>query len=988
MATKNQSAAVSKTVRTGSGNQTKRRTSAGRNQTQVKKAVVSSGKRSSSGSISRTGVSRNTKSHPSARRKTGARSQKTDYSIFYEILMWLVIAAAVLMQISIFGVGGSVGRSVCDFLFGSFGLMAYPFPFLMFLACAFLIANPGSRKARRKIWGAVLVFLSICGAFQLIFIGYRPTVPDLNTYFDIGNELRTGGGVCGGAITHFLCPYIGVAGCVIILIIVLMIGLVILTERTLLRLLAGKGQALSRTAIDHRQARIEWARETARERESLKNDRRRELQERRSRRASAAGEEAIPEDEVLPVTLSLLPRKNTQKNASDEAPGRTLTAKRVSAANGQTLQVLSLDPLNTPEERASAGRSQRNKAQREANDAGMKTDSDPGQTRKAKSAASRADDFTGSYDDLDGLVIHTSAADTVRRMPDPELPNEADAEGAWSGSVREETASARRTRQKAKSAGPADAGEARVPAEQETKAERPARASRSQIQEGVDHVREEIEQNSSAGAREYIPPSVKLLRGAPRARSGSDTAELRETAAKLQQIFKTFGVNVKVTDVTSGPSVTRYELMPEMGVKVSKIVNLQDDIKLNLAAADIRIEAPIPGKAAVGIEVPNKEKAVVFLRELLESDEFQKHPSSLCYVVGKDIAGSIIVSDIAKMPHLLIAGSTGAGKSVFINTLIMSILFKSKPDDVKLIMIDPKVVELSVYNGIPHLYIPVVTDPKKASGALNWAVVEMDRRYETFAAYKVRDINGYNKRVEALNDIEDDEKPEKMPRIVVIVDELADLMMVCGSEVEDAICRLAQKARAAGIHLVLATQRPSVDVITGLIKANMPSRIAFAVSSGVDSRTILDMTGAERLLGNGDMLFSPSNFKHPLRVQGAFISDEEVADIAAFVRENNQTEGYGKVMEERLDTISKASSSQAGSGSDVDELFYQAGMMVSEKDTVSIGMLQRYFKIGFNRASRIMEQLSEAGVVSPENGTKPRKVLMSREQFENYQEQQ
>ena len=449
---------------------------------------------------------------------------------------------------------------------------------------------------------------------------------------------------------------------------------------------------------------------------------------------------------------------------------------------------------------------------------------------------------------------------------------------------------------------------------------------------------------------------------------------------KLQQTLRNFGVGVTVTNISCGPSVTRYELHPEQGVKVSKIVGLADDIKLSLAAADIRIEAPIPGKSAVGIEVPNKENNTVYLREILESEAFKKHKSKLAFAVGKDIGGQVVVADIAKMPHLLIAGATGSGKSVCINTLIMSVIYKSSPEDVKLIMVDPKVVELSVYNGIPHLLIPVVTDPKKASGALNWAVAEMMDRYEKFAKYNVRDLKGYNEKVARTEDIDDENKPQKLPQIVIIIDELADLMMVAPGEVEDAICRLAQLARAAGIHLVIATQRPSVNVITGLIKANVPSRIAFSVSSGVDSRTIIDMNGAEKLLGKGDMLFYPSGFPKPQRVQGAFVSDEEVQRVVDFLSEQGMTTDYS---EEIVSQIATASAAQAAGGeSSRDEYFIQAGRFILEKEKASIGMLQRMFKIGFNRAARIMDQLAEAGVVGEEEGTKPRKILMTKEEFE------
>ncbi len=482
-----------------------------------------------------------------------------------------------------------------------------------------------------------------------------------------------------------------------------------------------------------------------------------------------------------------------------------------------------------------------------------------------------------------------------------------------------------------------------------------------------------------------FPPMSLLKRGSKS--TGESDAHLRETAMKLQQILQNFGVHVTVTNVSCGPSVTRYELQPEMGVKVSKIVGLTDDIKLNLAAADIRIEAPIPGKAAVGIEVPNKETSAVMLRDLLETQEFKSSQSNISFAAGKDIAGKAVVTDIAKMPHLLIAGATGSGKSVCINTLIMSILYKASPDEVKLIMIDPKVVELSVYNGIPHLMIPVVTDPKKAAGALNWAVAEMTRRYQAFAEYNVRDMKGYNEKVSAAPEI-DGVKQLPMPQIVIIVDELADLMMVAPGDVEEAICRLAQLARAAGIHLVVATQRPSVNVITGLIKANMPSRIAFSVSSGVDSRTIIDMNGAEKLLGRGDMLFYPSGYQKPARVQGAFVTDKEVQSVVDYLKDYNGDADYDEEIVNHVNTseVGAGAAGTAGGneGNERDTYFADAGRLIIDKDKASIGMLQRAFKIGFNRAARVMDQLCEAGVVGGEEGTKPRKVLMSKEEFEQY----
>ncbi len=491
-----------------------------------------------------------------------------------------------------------------------------------------------------------------------------------------------------------------------------------------------------------------------------------------------------------------------------------------------------------------------------------------------------------------------------------------------------------------------------------------------------------------AEAKEYVFPPVHLL-NAPKGKGnkgGMTDKDLKDTAMKLQSTLESFGVHVTITNASVGPAVTRYELQPEQGVKVSRITSLADDIKLNLAANDVRIEAPIPGKAAVGIEVPNKENSMVTFRELIESKEFSQHSSGVAFAVGKDIGGQTVITDIAKMPHLLIAGATGSGKSVCINTLIMSILYKSKPSDVRLIMVDPKVVELNIYNGIPHLLIPVVTDPKKASAALNWAVMEMTERYKKFADVGARDLKGYNEKVSQVAHL-NDQNCQKLPQIVIIIDELADLMMVAPGEVEDAICRLAQLARAAGIHLIIATQRPSVNVITGLIKANIPSRIAFAVSSAIDSRTIIDGSGAEKLLGKGDMLFFPSGYPKPVRIQGAFVSDKEVGSVVEFLKKNNNEANYSDDIHDKINNAKLGEGSSLGSADERDEYFAEAGKFIIDKDKASIGMLQRVYKIGFNRAARIMDQLSDAGVVGPEEGTKPRKVLMSLEEFEQYLEE-
>ena len=473
-----------------------------------------------------------------------------------------------------------------------------------------------------------------------------------------------------------------------------------------------------------------------------------------------------------------------------------------------------------------------------------------------------------------------------------------------------------------------------------------------------------------------FPPVELLSEGKGVVLKGGKKA-LADTATKLQKTLYSFGVSAKVENVSVGPAITRYEIKPAEGVRVSKIANLADDIALNLAAESIRIEAPIPGKQAVGIEIPNKENEIVHLRDILETDKFQKHKSKLAFALGKDVAGEEVVADISKMPQVLIAGSTGSGKSVCINTLISSIIYKAKPSEVKLVMVDPKVVELSVYNGIPHLLIPVVTDPKKAAGALAWAVQEMENRYNVFASKGVRDLKGYNA---SLQDGEG-----KLPQIVIIIDELADLMMVAAKEVEESICRLAQKARAAGMHLVIATQRPSVDVITGLIKANVPSRIAFAVSSQIDSRTILDMVGAEKLLGKGDMLFYPAGASKPTRVQGAFVDDKEVEKIVDFLKANGGESTYNTdIIEsiEKANTSDKEKDLESATDDETDPFLMEAIETVVETGQASTSFIQRRFKVGYARAGRIIDQMEERGIISGYQGSKPREVLMSKERWE------
>ena len=634
----------------------------------------------------------------------------------------------------------------------------------------------------------------------------------------------------------------------------------------------------------------------------------------------------------------------------------------------------------------------------------------------AKESAAERFDFANTTDIADAGGMSTFNAQAQRKRDDAvsdkaqELPWGADAlsEEEMAAIEAEEAGLEKRGTQEAplparedKAAAPAPV-RTTVTARQKTDKPEPREAVADEDLEGIEVHRDRgDEKNSGAGRtaasgqtrskenRKYSFPPFKLLKEGEAGHNAETDRELKETAFRLQETLRTFGVNVTITDISQGPSITRYELQPEQGVKVSKIVNLANDIKLSLAAVDIRIEAPIPGKPAIGIEVPNKHPSVVSLRDILETQEFRGAKSRLAFAVGKDLGGKTVVTDIARMPHLLIAGATGSGKSVCINTIIMSILYKASPDEVQLIMIDPKVVELSVYNGIPHLMIPVVTDVKKASAALNWAVAEMERRYKLFAAAGTRDLNGYNAMVRAKGS-EAGENEKVLSRLVVIVDELADLMMVAKNEVEASICRLAQLARAAGIHLIIATQRPSVDVITGLIKANIPSRIAFKTASSVDSRTILDRNGSEQLLGWGDMLYLPTGAFAPTRVQGCFLSDDEVNRIVKHVRDANPSTYDPNILEKVEEIANGGVSDSAGAdminGADMGgadgSLFEQAVEYAIQDGQISTSTLQRRLKIGYARAGRLTDEMEERGIVAAKDGSKPRKCLITREEWE------
>lgn len=914
------------------------------------------------------------------RKKKTAAQQQEDFT--REVILWIIVAVSILLFISNFGIGGTIGNAVSRFFFGVMGLIAYVFPVLLLVGTFFAVSNRGNRVATVKLVAMILFDLFLCMLIELLTKG--SAVDGAAAAYSYSFEHRTGGGFIGGLLAWIFCPNFGLAGSYVIDAIMLIISLVLITERSALRGMQKGGKKVyesARSGNERHKERVRIQRE-----------------EREQRREEQALRRMDRKVEGVAIDTRVLPRQNVIEHSDEISELNAEDYLEMPEVREEKIVPLTSDGGYPPAENLTPS-----------------AFSDEALAAVTPEASQNISAWTPETETAQGASWNTAPAEAswdVATEPEDPWSTTASQEqkDPWSSAAEPEdpwsTASAQEQKESwGSAAGPENAWEAAAPKAQLKEPQEASTAVSPAETKAVSGIGENAGHTTSAPAasgesvsaeqmppeRPYVFPPADLLTKAAN-KAGDSRQHLQETAMKLQQTLKNFGVNVTITNISCGPAVTRYELQPEMGVKVSKIVNLADDIKLNLAAADIRIEAPIPGKAAIGIEVPNKENVMVSFRELVESEEFKKHPSKISFGVGKDIGGKVTVADIAKMPHLLIAGATGSGKSVCINTIIMSILYKANPKEVKLIMIDPKVVELSVYNGIPHLMIPVVTDPKKAAGALHWAVDEMTDRYQKFANASVRDLKGYNAKIESLPTIEGDPKPEKLPQIVIIVDELADLMMVSPGEVEESICRLAQLARACGIHLIIATQRPSVNVITGLIKANMPSRIAFAVTSGVDSRTILDMNGAEKLLGKGDMLFSPQGIPKPVRVQGAFVSDEEVSAVVGFIKEQNGQVTYSAEMEEKLSNMESAnttiaidSGADAGDGRDV--YFADAARLLMEKEKGSIGMLQRYFKIGFNRAARIMDQLEEAGIVGPEEGTKPRRVLMSPEQFEQYEEE-
>ena len=957
------------------------------------------------------------------RKKNHSKNQvQVDYTILKDIAVIAVFVFCVILQLSCFFTGGGLMQLLHTYNFKWFGVMAYFMPLILFLLPCFIISNWHNSGLIQKVTASILLFLSIETILSIVY--------------ETSNIFTVGGGLVGHTLFGVLYSAFGIIGSFVIMIACLFISVVLFFGHSVVTQLQQNSKNAYRAVSSHhklqqgrRKIRAQEKRlhREQEENEQLKMQRmrlenlqkqRQEILEKKninrefvniqleeSKRQEALNRELLKEqgsqgkrelrtntelEEEDRSMKEVVLGKEEQKSAEDT---NKVTQPSMFIEGEEITTPLRLDTSNILEE----------EPQKHDDGWVLETDDEVNEEDDLefdniseniinKAIESSSDTESSENTSSENVSSENVSSDTV--LTDAADETEEDISGA--SAAGDESVDYRMLMRDTKNTGKHDEDESVYTKTVRTATGKvitveldglPGENKRPKdsvkIKERLDQYDEKVVPIAYEEPKEYIFPSTDLL--TPGTASGKGREELarsmQETADKLKRTLQDFGVGVTITNISRGPSVTRYELQPEQGVKVSKIVNLADDIKLNLAAEDIRIEAPIPGKAAIGIEVPNKEKQMVAFRDLLESDEFTKAKSKTIFAAGKDIAGKTVVADIEKMPHLLIAGQTGSGKSVCINTIIMSILYKARPSEVKLIMIDPKVVELSVYNGIPHLLIPVVTDPKKAAAALNWAVNEMEERYKKFAEHKARNIIGYNAQIDQIEDVPGKDRPEKIPQIIVIVDELADLMMTAGTDVEDAIQKLAQKARAAGIHLIIATQRPSVNVITGVIKANIPSRIAFSVASGIDSRTILDETGAEKLLGKGDMLFHPYYISKPVRVQGAFVSDDEVTEVVNFLTQQKNVRGG------EINTNIDLQANMPGSslpGGDQDELFETAGRFIIDQEKASIGNLQRHLRIGFNRAARIMDQLYAAGVVSKDEGTKPRKVLMKAEEFEEY----
>lgn len=847
-----------------------------------------------------------------------------DIKLKNEIKLLIALVVTLLLLLSNFGFLSPVGDYLSYFMFGLFGFIAYIFPLVMFFGVAFLISNINNKRGIKKFIAGCALYILVSATIQLVFMEYDNTLSAFD-YYKICGKGKMGGGLIGALIEKSLHSLFGMLGTYIILALLIIITVVILTEKSFISGVKKGSSAVYETAKEDAVRIKKTAKSIANERAYQKKEKRVDNRVHGVNIATVGNGNATEDEDIHEIGQEIM-----SKLSSDdmEVYNGHVELEEGFDYNEMPNKENSLDNYNvTNNSNVENGNVENNNSlsSNSLNSNSYKEDT--------------SEEYDG-YDNEDGLYvpkeqIHVSnEAKQVMNRKAFSVGN-VNATGSVTGSV---------------TGGASANGAANTSANTPNSTPAPARK------------------------KAYTLPSTALLNKGNGTTKPVDNAKLRMVADKLQEILHTFGINATVVDFCRGPSVTRYEIQPETGTRINKITSLADDIKLNMAATDISIE-PVPGKSTIGIEVPNEGRDTVLIRELIESKELRANSSKIAFAAGKDIAGNVVVADIGKMPHMLVAGTTGSGKSVFTNSIIMSILFRAKPEEVRLIIVDPKVVEFGVYNGIPHLLQPVVTDPKMAANTLKWAVAEMSERYKKFADFNVRDLKGYNEKVESAGK---ESGLTKLPQIVIVIDELADLMMVAAKDVEESICRLAQLARAAGIHLIIATQRPSVDVVTGLIKANIPSRCALMVSSGTDSRTIIDSNGAEKLLGNGDMLFYPSGYVKPVRLQGAFVSDQEVQRVVDFWKAQADGNTYDESIASYVKTP-ETSSQEA----DRDDYFFEAAKLVIQKEKASASMLQRYLNIGFNRASKIIDQLYDAGVIGDEEGTKPRKVIMTMEQLEN-----
>ncbi len=856
-----------------------------------------------------------------------------DIKLKNEIKLLIALVVTLLLLLSNFGFLSPVGDYLSYFMFGLFGFIAYIFPLVMFFGVAFLISNINNKRGIKKFIAGCALYILVSATIQLVFMEYDNTLSAFD-YYKICGKGKVGGGLIGALIEKSLHSLFGMLGTYIILALLIIITVVILTEKSFISGVKKGSSAVYETAKEDAVRIKKTAKSIANERAYQKKEKRVDNRVHGVNIATVGNGNATEDEDIHEIGQEIM-----SKLSSDD----------MEVYNGHVELEEGFDYNEMPNKENSLDNYNVTNNSNVENDNVENNNSLSSNSLNSNSLNSNSykedtsEEYDG-YDNEDGLYvpkeqIHVSnEAKQVMNRKAFSVGN-VNATGSVTGSV---------------TGGASANGAANTSVN--TSANTP--------------------NSTPAPARKktYTLPSTALLNKGNGTTKPVDNAKLRMVADKLQEILHTFGINATVVDFCRGPSVTRYEIQPETGTRINKITSLADDIKLNMAATDISIE-PVPGKSTIGIEVPNEGRDTVLIRELIESKELRANSSKIAFAAGKDIAGNVVVADIGKMPHMLVAGTTGSGKSVFTNSIIMSILFRAKPEEVRLIIVDPKVVEFGVYNGIPHLLQPVVTDPKMAANTLKWAVAEMSERYKKFADFNVRDLKGYNEKVESAGK---ESGLTKLPQIVIVIDELADLMMVAAKDVEESICRLAQLARAAGIHLIIATQRPSVDVVTGLIKANIPSRCALMVSSGTDSRTIIDSNGAEKLLGNGDMLFYPSGYVKPVRLQGAFVSDQEVQRVVDFWKAQADGNTYDESIASYVKTP-EASSQEA----DRDDYFFEAAKLVIQKEKASASMLQRYLNIGFNRASKIIDQLYDAGVIGDEEGTKPRKVIMTMEQLEN-----